>query len=77
MRREVKQRQWEELGVKKALKGLFSERRFEFGVERAIFLAVLHRFFVSKNMAMPLSGLTSNRKDLKSFQQVIIEGNDK
>jgi transposase len=41
------ERLWEELGIKKVIKALLSEREFEFGVERAIFLTVLHRLFVS------------------------------
>lgn len=41
------ERLWEELGIKKVIKRLLSERRFEFDVERAIFVTVLHRLFVS------------------------------
>jgi len=41
------QRLWEELGIKKVIKDLLSHRKFEFDVERAIFLTVLHRLFVS------------------------------
>jgi transposase len=41
------ERLWEELGVKKVIKDLLSPRKFEFDVERAIFLTVLHRLFVS------------------------------
>jgi len=41
------ERLWEELGVKKVIKDLLSHRKFEFDVERAIFLTVLHRLFVS------------------------------
>ncbi len=41
------ERLWEDLGVKKVIKGLLSNRKFEFDVERAIFLTVLHRLFVS------------------------------
>ncbi|MBN2220524.1 MAG: hypothetical protein JW697_09655, partial [Kosmotogaceae bacterium] len=41
------ERLWEELAIKKVLQGLLSERKFEFDVERAIFLTVLHRLFVS------------------------------
>jgi hypothetical protein len=40
-------RLWEELGVKKVIKGLLAERKFAFDVERAIFLTVLHRLFIS------------------------------
>jgi len=37
----------EELGIKKVIKDLLSERNFDFDVERVIFLTVLHRLFVS------------------------------
>lgn len=40
-------RLWEELGIKKVIRTLLSERRFEFDVERAIFLTVLHRLSMS------------------------------
>jgi transposase len=41
------ERLWEELGIQKVLQDLLSPRKFEFDVERAIFLTVLHRLFVS------------------------------
>jgi hypothetical protein len=41
------ERLWEELGIKKVIKGLLSHRKFEFHIERAIFLTVVHRLFVS------------------------------
>ena len=41
------ERLWEELGIKKVIKDLLYHRKFEFDVERAIFLTVLHRLFVS------------------------------
>jgi transposase len=41
------ERLWEELGIKKVIRDLLSHRKFEFDVERAIFLTVLHRLFVS------------------------------
>jgi transposase len=41
------ERLWEELGIKKVINDLLSHRKFEFDVERAIFLTVLHRLFVS------------------------------
>jgi len=40
-------RLWEELGIKKVIDDLLSVRKFAFDVERAIFLSVLHRLFVS------------------------------
>jgi transposase len=39
------QRLWDELGLPQIFRGLVAERRFEFEVERAIFLTVLHRLF--------------------------------
>ena len=39
------QRLWEASSVGQVLSGLLKERRFEFPVERAIFLTVLHRLF--------------------------------
>jgi len=41
------ERLWEELGIGKIIKGLLKCRKFEFDVERAIFLTVLHRLFAS------------------------------
>lgn len=41
------ERLWEELGIKGVIKDLLSHRKFDFDVERAIFLTVLHRLFVS------------------------------
>jgi transposase len=41
------ERLWEELGIKKVINELLSNRKFEFDVERAVFLTVLHRLFVS------------------------------
>lgn len=41
------ERLWQELGIKKVIEALLSHRKFSFDVERAIFLTVLHRLFVS------------------------------
>jgi transposase len=41
------ERLWQETGIQKAIKHLLKDRRFEFDVERAIFLTVLHRLMVS------------------------------
>jgi len=41
------ERLWKELSIKKVIKRLLGERKFHFDVERAIFLTVLHRLFVS------------------------------
>ena len=38
---------WERLGVAEVLGDLLKERAFEFAVERAVFVAALHRLFVS------------------------------
>ena len=40
-------RLWEESGIKAALGFMLKERRYEFDVERAVYLTVLHRLFVS------------------------------
>lgn len=40
------ERLWKELGIKKILGEILAGRLFEFDVERAIFLTVLHRLFV-------------------------------
>ena len=40
-------RLWEQTGIKEALHKLLQERKFEFDVERAIFLTVLHRLMSS------------------------------
>lgn len=41
------ERLWERTGIKKAIKRALKERSFQFDVERAIFLTVLHRLMVS------------------------------
>ena len=41
------ERLWKELGIKKVIKNLLAGRKFEFDVERAIYLTVLHRLLVS------------------------------
>ena len=41
----VFERLWEETGARAVLEALAAERKFEFSVERAIFLTVLHRLF--------------------------------
>ncbi len=41
------ERLWKELGLPAIIQGLLAGRKFEFDVERAIFLTVLHRLFVS------------------------------
>jgi hypothetical protein len=40
-------RLWQESGIPEALRSLLKGRRFEFDVERAIYLTVLHRLFAS------------------------------
>ncbi len=41
------ERLWEETGIKSILQGLLRERKFQCDVERAVFLTVLHRLFIS------------------------------
>jgi transposase len=41
------ERLWKELSIKEVLEELLEERRFEFNVERAIFITVLHRLMIS------------------------------
>ena len=41
------ERLWKELGIGKIIRRFLTERKFIFDVERAIFLTVLHRLFVS------------------------------
>lgn len=41
------ERLWHELGIGAVLDGLLAERGFGFAVERAVFVATLHRLFVS------------------------------
>ena len=41
------ERLWKEIGIQKAIQRIVIGRRFEFDVERAIFLTVLHRLMVS------------------------------
>ena len=41
------ERLWEETGCRAVIEDLLAGRRFEFAVERAIFVTVLHRLFVS------------------------------
>jgi len=43
----VFERLWKETGIQEAIKRLLVNRRFEFDVERAVFLTVLHRLMVS------------------------------
>jgi transposase len=40
-------RLWEETGIRRTLQNILLERQFEFSVERAIYLTVLHRLFQS------------------------------
>jgi transposase len=41
----VFERLWQELGLPQVLRRLLADRKFEFDVERAVFLTVLHRLF--------------------------------
>jgi len=60
------ERLWKELGIKKVIKRLLGEQKFEFDVERAIFLTVIHRLFVSG----------SDRSCDKWRRDYVIEGAD-
>ena len=50
------ERLWEELGVKKVIKDLLSDRKFEFDVERAVFLRLQSERCRESVFASPLSG---------------------
>lgn len=41
------ERLWEQTGIKSILQGMLRDRKFQFNVERAVFLTVLHRLFIS------------------------------
>jgi transposase len=41
------ERLWKELGIGKIIRGLLENRKYEFDVERALFVTVLHRLFAS------------------------------
>jgi len=41
------ERLWKELGIRKVIKHLLDDRKFGFDAERAIFLTVFHRLFIS------------------------------
>ncbi len=58
------ERLWQTLGIDKVLKSLLCERKFEFDVERAVYLTVLHRLFVSG----------SDRKAEKWRENYVIDG---
>jgi len=59
-------RLWEGLGIKNVIRGLATERKFGFDVERAIFLTVLHRLLISG----------SDRACDKWHRDYVIEGVD-
>jgi transposase len=43
----ILERLWKELGLPTIIHALLADRKFEFDVERAVFLTVLHRLFIS------------------------------
>jgi len=47
VRKGTYKRLWGQIGIKEAIKHLLKGRKFEFDVERAIFLTVLHRLMTS------------------------------
>ena len=49
-------RLWAETGCRDVLKSLVAERRFSLDVERAVYLAVLHRLMTTDSTAMPMTG---------------------
>ena len=61
------ERLWNELGIKKAIQQALSGRKFQFDVERAIFLTTLHRLLVSG----------SDRSCEKWKRDYVIEGAEK
>jgi len=63
----VFERLWKELGIQKAIRHALSGRKFQFDVERAIFLTVLHRLIASG----------SDRSCEKWKRDQVIEGIDK
>ena len=60
------ERLWKETGLKEVIEGLMAERKFEFPVERAVFVAVLSRLFAPG----------SDRFCSKWMQDYAIEGAD-
>jgi hypothetical protein len=55
------ERLWLETGIRAVLEDALRERRFEFSVERAVFLTVLHRLFVSGSDRAAGAGGTDRR----------------
>ena len=50
-------RLWQTTGIRQVLQDILQNRRFEFPVERAIYLTVLHRLFESgSDRAGPVTG---------------------
>jgi hypothetical protein len=41
------ERLWQQTGIKKIIKELVADRKYAFDMERAVFLTVLHRLFIS------------------------------
>jgi transposase len=62
----VFERLWKELGIAEAINTLAIDKRFKFSLERALFLTVLHRMFVSG----------SDRAAERWKQDFVIEGTD-
>ena len=62
-------RLWERLGVADVLADLLKDRAFEFSVERAVFVAALHRLFVSgsdRDCSSWMEDTTSRRRRARS-----------
>src|SRR6266436_5248305 len=62
------ERLWQEVGCRAVVEALAAHRQFEFAAERATFLTVLHRLFVSARTAPRKSGgPTTASKALRGF----------
>ena len=65
----VFQRLWQLTGCQHVIQQLLKGRHFEFAIERAIFLTVLHRLFDPGSDAPPISGRRATRsRDAKMLQ---------
>src|SRR5262245_6494043 len=66
------ERLWHEVGCRAVLEELAAGRQFEFAAERAVFLTVLHRLFVSARIALRKSGEpTTGSRALRPFSCII------
>ncbi len=71
----VFQRLWQMTGCQHVIEQLLKGRRFEFSIERAIFLSVLHRLFDPAAIAPLISGRGATRStDVETFNYVTSTG---